>query len=391
MSIHAQQTPEVLHKLKAQKRMATFSSIGIAILVLVLVGLILAFFMIAPFLRETPVIVTYASPATAEQDTPKPVTKMTRSKPQAPSSAATKVITAATSAPLAIPTVDVEVDMPSMDFGSGDDFGEGLFDSGGDGGMGGGGGSMGFGSTTRISGALRGHLYDFKQNRRGRESDEQDPMLFSGIVDRIQRRDFSEGVLGRYFQAPNELSLTNLAIPSQNASEGPRFFGAEKVMEPKMWMAHYSGNVVALQPGTYRFVAMGDDYVSVFLNGDPKMIAHRPDMGNEVLGNWKPAAESGKWAAPSGGIPLVVGDWVEFKAGEPQKLDLAIGERPGGYLFFILMVEKKGETYRKAPDGRPILPLFTTSMFSDEDKKSISGRFGGYELEWDKVPVFPAQ
>ena len=390
MSLHAQPHAEALSKLKRQRRTATISSLIISLLVLLLIGLVLGLLVLSPLMRRESPLVAYVTPPSPETALQDPKMQMSRAKPQAPSSArAAKVITSAVASPMSIPTVEVEVEMPSVEFGSGDDFGEGWFDSGGAGGSGGAG--SGFGSQVRISGALTGSLYDFKQNRRGRPNDEADPHLFGEIVGKIQRRGFSESAFSRYFKAPNELSLTHLAIEQQDAAEGPRHFGAEKHMEPRMWLAHYAGDVLALDPGEYRFVGMADDYVSVFVDGQPALIGRRPDVGDEVMGRWKPAEDSGKWAPPSSDVPLAVGEWVEFKPGETRHLDLAIGERPGGYLHFILMVQKKGETYRSSADGRPILPLFTTGPFSKEDENSIRDRFQGYELEWEKVPVFPAQ
>jgi hypothetical protein len=77
-----------------------------------------------------------------------------------------------------------------------------------------------------------------------------------------------------------------------------------------------------------------------------------------------------------------------MKVGQQIEISLAIGERPGGMVGFLLEVEKEGETYRTSADGRKILPLFTTHPFTDAERTEIQGRFGGYELEWEKVPVF---
>jgi hypothetical protein len=397
MSLHAQQSQEAVDRYRKQKRNATVLSVVISVATVALVALLMALIVFMPISTKTPVIVAFSPPGTDQQQDLEKKVQVTQRRPQAPpSAAAARVITSAAAAPVAIPTVDVELDTPSLEFGAGVDFGDGLFDSAGDGGAAGG-GTMGFGTVGRLSGALVGSLYDFKQNRRGRPTDETNPELYGEIVERIQRRDFSEAALSRYFKAPNELSLTHVAIPNTAASEGPKYFGAEKVMEPKMWLAHYSGDIVALEPGSYRFVGMADDYVSVFIDGEPQLIGRRPDMGDGVLGRWKPAEDSGKWGAPLINlpnvveVPLAVGDWVEFKAGEKRHIDVSIGERPGGALYFILMVQKKGETYRTASDGRPILPLFTTAPFSDENREEIRKNFSGYELEWDKVPLFPAQ
>lgn len=138
MSLHAQLSPEAQARLDAMKRNATISSIVIAFLSLLLIGLLLAFLFINPIFRETPVLVSYQAPVQQEelQETKKMSTSA-KQKPSAPSSSSAKVI--ATSAPsdIAIPVPDVDVTEPSIDFGSGNDFGDG-WSSGDDSGMGGG-------------------------------------------------------------------------------------------------------------------------------------------------------------------------------------------------------------------------------------------------------------
>jgi hypothetical protein len=139
MSLHAQLSPEAQARLDAMKRNSTISSIIIAILSIVLIGLLLAFIFIQPFLKETPVIVTYSANVPAEEvlETKK-VSTNSKQKPSAPSSSSAKVIAAATTSNVAIPVPEVDVPQPSTDFGNGDDFGDG-WGSGGDGGGGGGG------------------------------------------------------------------------------------------------------------------------------------------------------------------------------------------------------------------------------------------------------------
>lgn len=142
MSLHADLSPEARQRLHAQRRNSTISSIVIALLTVVLIGLILGVFLLPTLVRETPTIVTYESNVAEETkvDVKKVTTSMER-KPSSPSSSMAKVITANTSAPTAIPVPDVEVSTPSMDFGDGDDFGSGWGDSG-DGGAGGGFGNI---------------------------------------------------------------------------------------------------------------------------------------------------------------------------------------------------------------------------------------------------------
>jgi hypothetical protein len=139
MSIHAQLSPEAQARLDAMKRNSTISSIVIALLSIVLIGLLLAFILISPMFKETPVIVTYSANVPAEEvlETKK-VSTNSKQKPSAPSSSSAKVIAANTTSNVAIPVPEVDVPQPSTDFGNGDDFGDG-WGSGGDGGGGGGG------------------------------------------------------------------------------------------------------------------------------------------------------------------------------------------------------------------------------------------------------------
>lgn len=141
MSLHAQLSPEAEAKLHAQRRNSTISSIAIAILAVVLVGLILAFIFLPPLLKETPVIVSYQS-ASANEDKmqTKKMTNSVERKPSAPSSAMARVIAANTSSPTAVPVPEIDIPDPSADFGNGDDFGDGW--GSGDDGSGGGFGNI---------------------------------------------------------------------------------------------------------------------------------------------------------------------------------------------------------------------------------------------------------
>jgi len=135
MSLHAQLSPEALQRLHAQRRNSSISSVAIAFLTVVLVGLLLGVFLLPNLVKDVPVIVTYQSnteedPSLQEK---KVQTSMDR-KPSSPSSSMAKVITANTTSPTAIPTPDVDVATPSLDFGDGNDFGSGWGDGDGAGG-----------------------------------------------------------------------------------------------------------------------------------------------------------------------------------------------------------------------------------------------------------------
>jgi hypothetical protein len=389
MSLHAELSPDALDRLKKQRRNSTITSLSIAVLSLVLVGLILGILLLPDVIQETPQIVTYETPVPEEtdDDVKKPQAKADRT-PAAPASSMAMVVAANTAAPTSVPVPDVEATNPSLDFGMDNDFGDGWGSQGmGDGGGFGGGG--GFGSGNPGSGGLKGLMYDFKQDRDGKPTKYNiaNARDFVDNVLRIQQDRFSEGSLARYFRAPNYLYLTHLAIPFSNAVDGPSFFGAKEKIKPSGWIAAYHGTVTVPKTGTYRFSGMGDDYLVVMVDGRTNLVACWHDIQNSIAGSWKPTPPTGSFMSPYL-TRLVYGDWINLNAGQKIKMDVAIGERPGGKVGFILHIEEKGVEYRKAPDGRPILPLFTTARLKQDEISRLRGEFKNYEIEWEKVPVF---
>lgn len=135
--------------LHRQRRNATISSLIISILVIVLVGLVMALIFLPSLFLESPTIVTYNSGNPADDElTQKEMTPKIQRKPSAPSSSMAKVIASTAPSTTSIPVPEVNVPDPSVDFGSGDDFGEG-WGSGGGGGGGAGGGTSFFGQTSK--------------------------------------------------------------------------------------------------------------------------------------------------------------------------------------------------------------------------------------------------
>lgn len=385
MSLHVSQSPDAVRMLRTRHRDSIIASILISLLGIALVCALLALVLLPVMIRESPVIVISHPPERIDEPPVSPRPRVPSSTPSAPSMApAARVLIS--SAPAAN-TIEVpEMVFESEFFGSGmDDFGSGGLDSGpGDGTAG------GFGSTSALPGSLEGSLYDFKRGAGGESIAYQlsDRAAFVDRVTRLQRMNFSEAALKRHFRAPKRLYLTRLAIPDSAADVGPEFFGAKDSIEPSGWLAHYQGWIRVPKSGVYRFVGMGDDYLSVSLNGRIRLAACWSDIQGDVAGRWQPTDPTGAHPSPFGGMRLVYGDWVKMREGERIELDLAIGERPGGRVGFLLMIEERGVNYRKAADGRPILPLFTTAAMSPEERARVVGEFGTWEFEWDRMPVF---
>jgi hypothetical protein len=138
MSLHAQLSPEAQARLHAQQRNSTITSVIIAFLVVILIGVVLLWILLPPIDDSPPEIVTYQ--ADTEEKTDEKVKKFSRTvdrKPAAPSSSMARVIASNTRSSMAIPVPDVDSLTPSLDFGNGESFGDWGSDEGFGGGFGG--------------------------------------------------------------------------------------------------------------------------------------------------------------------------------------------------------------------------------------------------------------
>jgi len=140
MSIHAQLSPEAQAALAAQKRTSTISALIISILSFGLVILILMVIALTVNIKSPPEIISYSSGVAEDEqiDRPKTTSQVVR-KPSSPSSSMAKVIASSSASPTAVPVPSMDISEVALDFGNGDDFGDGW----GDNGAGSGGGGFG--------------------------------------------------------------------------------------------------------------------------------------------------------------------------------------------------------------------------------------------------------
>ncbi|MGJ8656879.1 MAG: hypothetical protein ACSHX6_10560 [Akkermansiaceae bacterium] len=144
MSQHAQLSPEAEQQLRAQKRNSTISAIIISLLTCALLVAILFYIALSPLFKNTEELVTYSSGSETDEKITKPeMNNEVEKKPSSPSSSMAKVIAANTPSPTAVPVPDETAVEPSLDFGDGNDFGDG-WGGGGSGAGGGGGGGASF-------------------------------------------------------------------------------------------------------------------------------------------------------------------------------------------------------------------------------------------------------
>jgi hypothetical protein len=236
---------------------------------------------------------------------------------------------------------------------------------------GGGGGSGGAG--------LVGRFYDLKQDRNRKK------LPYGGgfpeyiaTINRLASQGFSESVMQQYYQASILMSYSQLLIPADTrAEDAPKAFAVDKEVEPRGWFVHYSGTVIPPQSGEYRFVGFFDDMLIVYVNGQPVLDGSWVPMCNVGKGPYDDSLRQ-EFRGPgvSGSRTAYMGKW--FKISGPTKIDIVIGETPGGLVGGLLMFQQNGTQYAKRPDGTPILPLFSVGLIDAERirKDPFAQRYG---------------
>lgn len=225
-----------------------------------------------------------------------------------------------------------------------------------------------FGYKNRLESDLVGIVYDFKRDKDGKPRRTDYYKDLKGVIG----SKFSTS--GDVYCLPKELYLSHLFVPLMAAEKGPEAFEVGHLMEAKQWIAYYNGELNPEKSGTYRFVGAFDDVVMVFVDGKLVLDATWDGHQTPIMG-WKP----NDFVGVHGGIPphtLVYGDWITLESGRPRKLEIIVGEYPGSIIGGVLLVQERGKEYKTEPNGRPILPIFTTSALSEAEKKRLSGVTG---------------
>lgn len=217
---------------------------------------------------------------------------------------------------------------------------------------------------------MMGKLYDMKQNR-NREEVPYDPAAGSYFprLHAIAEKRFRESAFKEYYLAKVSLAYTLLAVPTVPAEEGPKAFQADHEIKPRGWFVHYQAKIDPPSEGDWRFVGFFDDALLVYVNN--KLV---------LDGSWESNAEA-EVRTEFGtkqmiGWPRVpyAGKWVKLRRG--TTLDILIGERPGGLVGGMLMVQQKGKKYEMREkdgkgDGVPILPVFAFNEPRKEDRERM--------------------
>lgn len=348
-----------------------------AIIVHLVLGLIFTLIAVLPALRDEPEIVAAVigpPAAPAEPEVQKKAVSMQSNMAAASAASAMQDLVRANAS-----AVFTATDVPQSTLAMG--VGEGTVGAGFGVGSSGGGG-MGTGSTMfggKTANGFPGKLYDMKQTPDKKPRSWKDGEFYDWIFD-AGSKGFRESVFTDFFQAKVQLSFTNLAIPDMSADEGPKAFEASKEIEPKMWVVHYTGRVSPPKTGKWRFAGAFDDALVVWVDGK---LVFDGSWSSQVPGGAGDARQNLGGPKFLGPHAIYCGKWVEIRAG--SRLDIVIGERPGGRVGGALMVQHQDSTYELRGDGSPIIPLFSTAELSAGDMRRV--RDLGTEVA-KETPIF---
>ena len=216
-----------------------------------------------------------------------------------------------------------------------------------------------FGDLTRSDGTLQGSFYDLKQTPDRKPSGMASTEYFN-VVREFERKNWSLSVLKNFYKASQPVFATQLFIPVQSAAGAPKAFAVENEVQPAYWLILYEGNFRVPETNGYRFVGYADDILMVRVNGETVLDASRAGIVGEIsekdpLSKVKQTIEKGHRV---GNGSLAYGKWMDLNSGDIQKIEVLLGERPGGFFCAFLMVETRDGKYEKDNNGRPVLPLF---------------------------------
>lgn len=248
-----------------------------------------------------------------------------------------------------------------------------LFKEHGKGGGGTGKGSM-FGSSSGSLGrgmsegtGLVGRFFDLKQDA------QRNKLPYTGqfpdyiqSMNRLVAGGLAENVTRNYYEADTKLYFSQLWIPADTpAIDAPKEFNVEGKVEPRGWFVHYSGKVIPPRKGQWRFVGFFDDMLVLYVDGQPVLDGSWVPMCNVGNGPYDESLRQ-DFGGPgvSGERKAYAGKWINVVG--PIKIDLLIGETPGGKVGGLLMCQQRETRYETRDDGTPILPLFAVTPAATE-------------------------
>jgi hypothetical protein len=241
-----------------------------------------------------------------------------------------------------------------------------------------------FGGTQSVGNDFEGEVYSLVHDRKGGTT----PMgqdAFRDVLRKYVLSGWKDSVLSRYFRSPKKLYTTHIMVPPIPTAMAPGVFGVPELEDYYLFIK-YEGKLVHKEDIKFRFWGVGDAYIFVNVGGKEVLMAawefHHPWFG------WWTSTAGGDRTHILGNMRMVVGDWIELKAGEPLDMKVLFGEWKGGAVTGMLLVEVEGVEYPTARTGGPLLPAFKTEPLSWDTITEISRFLPEDECSLTTGPVF---
>ncbi len=391
MSKHVKLSDEAQKALNRQKQSSVIASFFVSVGVLALMGLILG--TLAVFIpdEEADVIISYQANLPEPDSLEPQVNEQIQRSVPSPSSSASSVadvIASISSDAVSVPVPVESTSVESVEFGEIDDFGDAMSfesDEAPD---------MTFFGTTG-GGGMKGYLYDFKQNSKSKESklgkyymadrniQTRIPVYQKAVKSAVDKN-FHDKALEGYFKHSTSLSMNYLVIDKDNATVGPKAFGAEGVIAPAGWLVKYEGVLKRSRPRKMRFMGLFDDTMMVFINDKLVLDASWQEGYSGEFNKY----ELNRDIPQIFRKPFRMSEYLQLNAGD--KITIVLGEGPGGHLEGGLFVEEEGVVNPGVAKDGNYLPIpFCTMLLTERDKELLAQR--KVKVCVDNVPVFSIQ
>ncbi len=235
------------------------------------------------------------------------------------------------------------------------------------------------GNFTFQANMLEGTLYDLKKNADGRDrfefSDRRKRVeeMKEALIG-LQRSRFQKKYMDKqYFQAPQKLYSSHIAIPPMDAATATSAFNCQDIIQAPGWLAYYEGWISPPETGEYRFAGMGDDAMMIAINQRLVLWAFWPEHGRQTW--FKPDKEWEPQAAYTQGGTLndifggarYFGSWFKLEKGKTYRVQIVFAEATGGKFSAEVQLQKKTSATTSAADNQEQLPLFKLSPITEEE------------------------
>jgi len=229
----------------------------------------------------------------------------------------------------------------------------------------GGGGSTGtgigslFGKFAGGSNNFEGTIYDLKIGPDHHETGMDQPTYTRVLMDFVANG-WDESAFAPYYKASKKLFTPAIWIPTVPTPTTASAMGLQNELTPRFWVGWYKAKVMAPQNGKYHFVGFGDDILAVVVNGQLVLdgslwpVTHAVQHMPWPYDGWSRMCT---WRGQNYG-KLRVGDSFEVNTVEPVKIDVILGDEPGGFYGAFLLIADDSKTYPIGPEGVPLYPIF---------------------------------